>query len=30
MTRENLSAVADAVTIATGFLLLIEAFGRLL
>jgi hypothetical protein len=30
MTRENLSAVADAVSIATGFVLLIEALTKLL
>jgi len=30
MTRETLSAVADAVSIVTGLVLLIEAFGKLL
>jgi hypothetical protein len=30
MTRENLSAVADAVTIVTGLLLLMDALGKLL
>lgn len=30
MTRENLSAVADAVSIATGLVLLFEALAKLL
>jgi hypothetical protein len=30
MTREHLSAVADAVTIGTGLVLLLEALGKLI
>jgi hypothetical protein len=30
MTREYLSAVADAVTIVTGLVLLLEALGKLI
>lgn len=30
MTRENLSTVADAVTIVTGLVLLLDALGKLL
>jgi hypothetical protein len=30
MTREDLSAVADAVTIITGLVLLLEALGKLI
>jgi len=30
MSREDLSAVADAVTIVTGLVLLMEALGKLL
>jgi hypothetical protein len=30
MTRENLSAVADAVTIVTGLMLFLDALGKLL